>query len=304
MNSAMKSAMTARAIRSLLFLCSFVAVLTTFGIVMSLATESLHFFTHISLFDFLTATEWNPRFDEDGGSFSPWPLLWGTLYISVIALLFSLFFGLLTAIHMVYYASERLRQWLKPALELLAGIPTVVYGFFALVFLGPVIRDLGHFFGIAATPSSVLAAGITMGIMLIPFISSLSDDILSALPSHLKDGSLALGSTLSEAIVRVLLPAATPGLAAAVVLAFSRAVGETMIVVMAAGIAARYSLNPFESVTTVTVKIVSQLTGDYEFNSPQTLVAFVLGSLLFVITLAMNAWALTVVRRYKLRHAS
>ena len=304
MNSAMKSAMTARAIRSLLFLCSFVAVLTTFGIVMSLATESLHFFTHISLFDFLSATEWDPRFDEDGGSFSPWPLLWGTLYISVIALLFSLFFGLLTAIHMVYYASERLRQWLKPALELLAGIPTVVYGFFALVFLGPVIRDLGHFLGIAATPSSVLAAGITMGIMLIPFISSLSDDILSALPSHLKDGSLALGSTLSEAIVRVLLPAATPGLAAAVVLAFSRAVGETMIVVMAAGIAARYSLNPFESVTTVTVKIVSQLTGDYEFNSPQTLVAFVLGSLLFVITLAMNAWALTVVRRYKLRHAS
>ena len=157
--------------------------------------KSAFFYAHVPLFDFLTATQWDPRFDEDGGSFSPWPLLWGTFYISVIAMLFSLFFGLLTAIHMVYYASEPLRQWLKPALELLAGIPTVVYGFFALVFLGPVISDLGHFLGIAATPSSILAAGITMGIMLIPFISSLSDDILSALPSHLKDGSLALGST-------------------------------------------------------------------------------------------------------------
>lgn len=297
-----------RLITSLLFLSAFVAVLTSFGIVMSIVTESLYFFRQVSPAAFLLETQWSPRFAEAGdgemeGRFSPWPLLWGTFYISTIALLTAIFFGLSTAIHLVYYASDRRRQFLKPSLELLAGIPTIVYGFFALIFLGPLLADGASFLGIPASPNSAVAAGLTMGIMLIPFISSLSDDVLSALPDTLKDGSLALGSTLFETIIYILIPAASPGLLAAVVLALSRAAGETMIVVMAAGIAARYSLNPFESVTTITVKIVSQLTGDYAFNAPQTLVAFVLGGLLFVITLGMNAWALLVFKRYKEKHA-
>jgi phosphate transport system permease protein len=207
--------------------------------------------------------------------------------------------GLLSAIYLAEYAHKNVRAWVKPLLEILAGIPTVVYGFFALTTLGPLFRDLGASLGLEVSATSVLTAGVVMGVMIIPFVSSLSDDIINAVPQSLRDGSLALGATQSETIKRVVLPAALPGIVGSVLLAVSRAIGETMIVVMAAGIAANLTLNPFESVTTVTVKIVSQLTGDLEFNSPQTLVAFALGLTLFAVTLGLNILALHIVRKYR-----
>jgi phosphate transport system permease protein len=289
--------------RAGLLAASTVAVLTTIGIVLSVLFETLHFFQHVSPFDFFFGTVWDPRFSSAGsdgeGQFGLLPLLWGTMFISIVALLVAVPAGLFAAIYMSEYAGPKIRALSKPLLEILAGIPTIVYGFFALVTFGPFLRDLGANVGLNISASSVLTAGIVMGVMIIPFVSSLSDDIMSAVPRSLREGSYGLGATQSETIKRVILPAALPGIVGAILLAASRAVGETMIVVLAAGIAANLTLNPLEPVTTITVKIVSQLTGDLEFDSPQTLVAFALGLTLFVITLGLNVYALYVVRRYR-----
>ncbi|MEO1651134.1 MAG: phosphate ABC transporter permease subunit PstC [Pseudomonadota bacterium] len=287
-----------------LLAASTVAVLTTVGIVFSVLFESIRFFSVIDPSNFYLGTVWDPRFtsadDNRGqGQFGFLPLLWGTLYISFIALLVAVPIGLYSAIYLSEYASSTFRGFAKPALEVLAGIPTIVYGFFALITVGPFLRDTGAAVGLDIGAISVLTAGLVMGIMIIPFVSSLSDDIISSVPQSLREGSLGLGATKSETIKRVILPAALPGIVGAVLLAASRAIGETMIVVLAAGAAANLSLNPFEPMTTITVKIVSQLTGDLEFTSPQTLVAFALGLTLFVITLAMNIYALYIVRQYK-----
>lgn len=288
-----------------LIAASTVAVLTTIGIVLSVVFETLHFFRSVSPTEFFFGAVWDPRFSAPGrsggaeGQFGLLPLLWGTLYISLVALLVAVPIGLYSAIYMSEYASERVRAVVKPALEILAGIPTIVYGFFALVTFGPFLRSLGAIANFDISPSSVLTAGVVMGIMIIPFVSSLSDDIISATPQSLREGAYALGSTQSETIRQVILPAALPGVVGAVLLAASRAIGETMIVVLAAGIAANMTLNPAETVTTITVKIVSQLTGDLEFDSPQTLVAFALGLTLFVVTLGLNVIALYIVRRYR-----
>ncbi len=291
--------------RAGLIACSAVAILTTVGIVFSMLFESLHFFQSVSLTSFLFGTTWDPRFSAAGasgdaqGQFGLIPLLWGTLYISFVALLVAVPVGLFSAIYMAEYASRPVRGVVKPLLELLAGIPTIVYGFFALITLGPFLRDLGAAIGLGISASSVLTAGLVIGVMLIPFVSSLSDDIINSVPQSLRDGSYGLGATRSETIKQVVMPAALPGIVGAILLAASRAIGETMIVVLAAGIAPNISWNPGEPATTITVKIVSQLTGDLEFNSPQTLVAFALGLTLFVITLALNVYALYVVRTYR-----
>lgn len=283
---------------------SALAVLTTIGIVFSVLFESLHFFRLVAPGNFFFTTVWDPRFSAAGssgdqGQFGILPLLWGTLFISAIAMMVAVPVGLYSAIYMSEYAGPRMRAVSKPVLEVLAGIPTIVYGFFALTTFGPFLRDVGALAGVTISANSALSAGVVMGIMIIPFVSSLSDDIVSSVPNALREGSYALGATQSETIRRVVLPAALPGVVGAVLLAVSRAVGETMIVVLAAGIAANITLNPLEPVTTITVKIVSQLTGDLEFNSPQTLVAFALGLALFVVTLALNVVALYVVRRYR-----
>jgi phosphate transport system permease protein len=288
-----------------LMAASTVAILTTVGIAFSVLFETLHFFQSVPPAEFFFGTVWDPRFSApgrsggDAGQFGLLPLLWGTLYISFVALLVAVPIGLFAAIYMAEYASSRVRAVVKPLLEILAGIPTIVYGFFALVTFGPLLHQLGVFVNFEISASSVLTAGIVMGIMIIPFVSSLSDDIITAVPQSLREGSYGLGATQSETIKQVVMPAALPGVVGAVLLAASRAIGETMIVVLAAGIAANITLNPGEPVTTITVKIVSQLTGDLEFNSPQTLVAFALGLTLFVITLGLNVFALYVVRKYR-----
>jgi len=289
-----------------LLAASTVAVLTTIGIVLSVLFETIHFFQLVPPQDFFFGTVWDPRFSSVGrslsgaeGQFGLLPLLWGTMFISIVALLVAVPVGLFAAIYMSEYAGPKVRTVSKPVLEILAGIPTIVYGFFALITFGPFLRDAGAHVGLNISASSVLTAGIVMGVMIIPFVSSLSDDIMSAVPQSLREGSYGLGATQSETIKRVILPAALPGIVGAILLAASRAVGETMIVVLAAGIAANLTLNPLEPVTTITVKIVSQLTGDLEFNSPQTLVAFALGLTLFVITLGLNVYALYIVRRYR-----
>ena len=283
----------------LLMGCSLIAVLTTIGIVGSLLVESIHFFRLYPITDFLFSTNWSPKFGG-GGSLGILPLLWGTLYVSAIALLVAVPIGLLSAIYLAEYASRATRSWVKPAIEILAGIPTIVYGLFALVTVGPLLRDyFAQPLGLGNSSSSVLTAGLVMGIMVIPFVSSLSDDIINAVPQSLRDGSLGLGATPSETVRQVVLPAALPGIVGAVLLAASRAIGETMIVVMGAGAAAKLSLNPLEAMTTVTVKIVSQLTGDTEFASPETLVAFALGLTLFTLTLGLNVIALVIVRKYR-----
>ncbi|MBJ7535543.1 phosphate ABC transporter permease subunit PstC [Rhodomicrobium vannielii ATCC 17100] len=287
-----------------LMAASSVAIMTTVGIVLSVLFESIAFFKHVSIIDFLTGTIWDPRFASAGdaggqGQFGLLPLMWGTLYISIVALVVAVPIGLLAAIYMSEYAHPKVRATVKPALEMLAGIPTIVYGFFAVVTVGPFLNFVGSEIGLVIQPTSVLTAGIVMGIMIIPFVSSLSDDIISAIPNALREGSYGLGATQSETIKRVVLPAALPGIVGAILLAASRAIGETMIVVLAAGIAANLTLNPAESVTTITVKIVSQLTGDLEFNTPQTLVAFALGFTLFILTLGLNVYALYIVRKYR-----
>jgi phosphate transport system permease protein len=283
----------------MLALASLVAVLTTFGIVFSLVFETWHFFELYPAWEFFFGTTWNPKFGG-GSTLGILPLLWGTMYVSAIALLVAVPIGLMSAIYLSEYASKRVRTVVKPLIEILAGIPTIVYGLFALITVGPLLRDyFASPMGFGNSSSSVMTAGIVMGIMVIPFVSSLSDDIINAVPQSMRDGSLALGATPSETIRKVVLPAALPGVVGAILLAASRAIGETMIVVMGAGAAAKLSLNPFEAMTTVTVKIVSQLTGDTEFGSPETLVAFALGLSLFVITLALNVFALIIVRKYR-----
>ncbi len=288
-----------------LALASLVAIMTTVGIVFSMLFETIHFFQLVPAQNFFFGTVWDPRFSAAGqtgggdGQFGLLPLLWGTLFISLVALAVAVPVGLFSAIYMSEYATPRIRGLAKPLLEVLAGIPTIVYGFFALVTFGPFLRDIGALGGVSISATSVLTAGFIMGVMLIPFVSSLSDDIINAVPQSLREGSYGLGATKSETIKRVILPAALPGIVGAVLLAASRAIGETMIVVLAAGIAANLTLNPFEPVTTITVKIVSQLTGDLEFNSPQTLVAFALGLTLFVFTLSLNVYALYIVRKYR-----
>ncbi|MCF1709723.1 phosphate ABC transporter permease subunit PstC [Tabrizicola sp. J26] len=282
-----------------LFAASTVAVLTTVGIILSLVFETFHFFTLYPALDFFLGTVWNPQF-RGGSELGILPLLWGTLYVSFIALLVAVPVGLLSAIYLSEYASRRVRTVVKPLIEILAGIPTIVYGLFALITVGPILRDyFAQPLNLGNSSSSVMTAGIVMGIMVIPFVSSLSDDIINAVPQSLRDGSLGLGATPSETIRKVVLPAALPGVVGAILLAASRAIGETMIVVMGAGAAAKLSLNPFEAMTTITVKIVSQLTGDTEFASPETLVAFALGLTLFVVTLGLNILALYIVRKYR-----
>lgn len=293
-----------RAVMGLLLLASLMAILTTFGIVASLLFEAGLFFKDVSPIAFLTGTHWSPgnaAGADISDNFGAVPLFWGTIYIgAIIAMLVAIPLGLMSAIYLTQYASSRVRSVLKPVLEILAGIPTVVYGYFAALTVAPIIRDFGGVLGMAnPSTESALAAGLVMGVMIIPFVSSMADDALAAVPRAMSDGSLALGATRSETIKKVLLPAALPGIVAGVMLAISRAIGETMIVVMAAGAAARLSLNPFDSMTTVTYQIVQLLTGDQEFNSPKTLSAFALGLVLFIVTLILNIIALRVVKRFR-----
>lgn len=288
-----------RGVMGFLIFASTIAIATTVGIVLSMLFETRNFFAQYDWRDFFFSTIWAPQF-QGNSQLGILPLLWGTLYISLIALVFAVPVGLLAAIYMSEYAGKHMRAVVKPALEILAGIPTIVYGLFALITVGPLLRDwFAQPLGLGNSASSVMTAGLVMGIMLIPFVSSLSDDIISQVPRTLRDGALALGATRSETIRQVILPAALPGIVGAVLLAASRAIGETMIVVLGAGAAARLSLNPFEAMTTITVKIVSQLTGDNDFAAPETLVALALGLTLFVMTLGLNVLALVIVRRYR-----
>ena len=286
-----------RIVLACLVVASVVAVLTTAGIFASVAFESWAFFGEISLSEFLFGTKWTPTGTPP--SFGFLPLLTGTLLITAIAIAVAAPLGLLSAIYMAEYASPALRGILKPVLEMLAGIPTVVLGFFAALTAAPAIRNLGEAFGLSVASESALAAGLVMGMMIVPLISSLSDDIINAVPQALRDGSYAMGATKSETIKRVVLPAALPGIVSAIMLAISRAIGETMIVVMAAGLAANLTFNPLEAVTTFTVQIKTILVGDQEFDSAKTLSAFALGFVLFFFTLILNFIALRVVQRYR-----
>jgi phosphate transport system permease protein len=284
---------------------SFVAIATTLGIVASLLYEAGQFFARVPVTEFLFGLRWEPqiamRADQVAGqgAFGMLPVLFGTFVISALAMAVAVPTGILSAIYLTEYAGERFRAVVKPLLEILAGIPTVVYGFFAVLTVAPLVRNLGLAIGIDAAPNSALAAGGVMGVMIIPFISSLSDDAFAAVPRAMREGSYALGATKGETIRKVLLPAALPGIVGGVLLALSRAIGETMIVVMAAGLIAKMTLNPFDSVTTVTVQIVTLLIGDSEFDNPKTLAAFALGLVLFIITLGLNLIALRTVRKYR-----
>ncbi len=284
---------------------SSIAIFTTIGIVLSVLFESIRFFEAIPIQDFLFGLEWSPqmaiRADQVGssGAFGAVPLFAGTLLISLIAMLVAVPVGLMSAIYLSEYAGKRLRVMAKPVLEILAGIPTVVYGFFAALTVAPFIRDSGTLLGLDASSESALAAGVVMGIMIIPFVSSLSDDAINAVPQSMRDGSYGLGATKSETIRQVIIPAALPGIVGGILLAVSRAIGETMIVVMAAGLSANLTANPLQAVTTVTVQIVTLLVGDQEFDSPKTLAAFALGLMLFITTLFLNVIALYVVRKYR-----
>ena len=292
-------------LKLILLLCSLIAILTTFGIALSLIFESLRFFTHVPFLDFIFGLDWSPqtalRSDQvaSNGTFGAIPLFAGTFLITFIALIVAVPIGLMSSIYLSEYAAPAVRTVVKPILEILAGIPTVVYGFFAALTVAPFIREMGVTVGLDVASESALAAGAVMGIMIIPFISSLSDDVMRAVPFSLRDAALGMGATKSEMIKQVVLPAALPGIFASFILAVSRAIGETMIVVMAAGLAANLTANPFQAVTTVTVQIVTLLVGDQEFDSPKTLAAFALGLMLFVVTLLMNMLALSVVRKYR-----
>lgn len=292
-----------RGIMVLLIAAASIAILTTLGIILSLIFNTVEFFRLYQASDFFLGTTWSPSFGG-GSELGILPLLWGTLYISLIALIVAVPLGLFAAIYLSEYADPKLRAFAKPMLELLAGIPTIVYGLFALLTVGPLLVSAfgdGGLFGVnwMKGGTAVMTAGLVMGVMLIPFVSSLSDDIITAIPQAMRDGSLGLGATKSETIRQVVLPAALPGIVGAILLAASRAIGETMIVVMGAGAAARLSMNPFEAMTTITAKVVSQLTGDSDFASPEALVAFALGMTLFVITLGLNIIALYIVRTYR-----
>lgn len=286
-------------ILGVLIMASTIAILTTIGIVLSMLSETIRFASMYPFKDFLFGLTWQPSF-QGNSQLGLLPLLWGTLYISLVAMIVAVPTGLFTAIYLAEYASPRVRSIVKPLIEVIAGIPTVVFGLFALVTVGPFLRDwFAVPTGLGSSGSSVMTAGLVIGVLNIPFISSLADDIINAVPQSLRDGSYGLGATKSETVRQVILPAALPGIVGAILLAASRAIGETMIVTMGAGAAAKLDLNPFEAMTTITVKIVSQLTGDTEFNSPETLVAFALGMTLFVITLGLNIFALWVVRKYR-----
>lgn len=288
-----------------LLLASLIAVLTTIGIVASLLFETIRFFSRVSPIEFIFGTHWSPQVANaagDEGSFGAIPLFWGTILIgAIIAMIVAIPLGLMSAIYLTQYAKPRVRSVMKPVLEILAGVPTVVYGYFAALTVAPAVRDFAvNILGIASASSeSAIAAGVVMGIMIIPFVSSMADDSIAAVPGAMRDGSLAMGATHSETIKRVLVPAALPGIVGGVLLAVSRAIGETMIVVMAAGLAANLTANPFASVTTVTVQIVQLLTGDQVFDSSKTLAAFALGLVLFIVTLLLNIVALQVVKRFR-----
>ena len=294
-----------RMIMIVLVICSTIAILTTIGIVLSLLFEAMRFFSKVSVLEFLFGLHWSPqtalRADQVGstGAFGAVPIFAGTLLITMISMLVAVPIGLMSAIYMAEYATPKVRGMVKPLLEILAGVPTVVYGFFAALTVGPFIRGLGDSVGLSVASESALAAGLVMGIMIIPFVSSLSDDIINAVPQSLRDGAYAVGATKSETVKQVVIPAALPGIVGSVLLAVSRAIGETMIVVMAAGLSANLTANPLEAVTTVTVQIVTLLVGDQEFDSAKTLAAFALGLVLFVVTLILNVIALTVVRKYR-----
>jgi phosphate transport system permease protein len=294
-----------RAVKGFLIVCSSIAILTTVGIVLSVLFETVRFFELVPPADFLFGLEWSPqtaiRADQVGssGAFGMIPLFAGTLLISFIAMAVAIPIGLMSAIYLSEYATKHVRDIAKPLLEILAGIPTVVYGFFAALVVAPGIRDAGFSLGLDVASESALAAGLVMGIMVIPYVSSLSDDVINAVPQSLRDGSYGLGGTKSETILRVVLPAALPGIVGSILLAVSRAIGETMIVVMAAGLSANLTANPLEAVTTVTVQIVTLLVGDQEFDSAKTLAAFALGLVLFLLTLVLNVIALHVVRKYR-----
>ncbi|MCJ8323610.1 MAG: phosphate ABC transporter permease subunit PstC [Rhizobiales bacterium] len=288
-----------------MLLSSLVAVFTTFGVVVSLVFETMRFFSKVSVSEFLFGLHWSPqialRADQvaSSGSFGAVSIFAGTLLITAIAMLIAVPIGLFSAIYMSEYATPKFRTWAKPLLEILAGIPTVVYGFFAALTIAPFMRNWGFELGLEISSESAMAAGLVMGVMIIPFVSSLSDDVINAVPQTLRDGSAALGATKSETIRLVLLPAALPGIVSSVLLATSRAIGETMIVVMAAGLAANLTANPFQAVTTVTVQILTLLVGDQEFDSPKTLAAFALGFVLFLLTLGLNILALKIVNKYR-----
>ncbi len=294
-----------QAIIVILIICSTIAIFTTIGFVLSVLYESIRFFQAVPVTEFLFGLEWSPqmaiRSDQVGssGAFGAVPVFAGTLLISAIAMFVAVPIGLMSAIYLSEYANKKFRAVAKPLIEILAGIPTVVYGFFAALTVAPFIRDTGSILGLGVSSESALAAGLVMGIMIIPFVSSLSDDFINAVPQALRDGAYSLGATQSETIKQVILPAALPGIVGGVLLAVSRAIGETMIVVMAAGLAANLTLNPLKTVTTVTVQIVTLLVGDQEFDSPKTLAAFALGLLLFLVTLLLNVIALHVVRKYR-----
>lgn len=295
-----------RTVMTVLLLASLVAILTTFGIFASLVFETIRFFGMVSPVDFLFGTFWGPDpmsnpDNPDGSRYGAIPLFWGTIFIgAIIAMIVAIPLGLMSAIYLTQYADPRLRAWVKPALEILAGVPTVVYGYFAALTIAPLIRDAAVAIGVTnASTESALAAGVVMGVMIIPFVSSMADDSIAAVPSAMRDGSYAMGATKSETITRVLFPAALPGIVAGIMLAVSRAIGETMIVVMAASTAANLSANPLERMTTVTVQIVKMLTGEGSFDHPATLSAFALGFVLFMVTLALNFAALRVVKRFR-----
>ncbi|MEM0977531.1 MAG: phosphate ABC transporter permease subunit PstC [Pseudomonadota bacterium] len=294
-----------RILRGILFTCAVIAVLTTIGIVISLIFETLVFFDNLEwrIDKFLFGTNWTPLAGVSEGRIDPdrvgaVPLFVGTMLITLIAMLVAVPIGLFAAIYLSDFASPRFRAWAKPMLEILAGIPTVVYGFFAATTMAPFFRDLGDVLGLSIASESALAAGVVMGIMIIPFISSLSDDVINAVPQSLRDGSYGLGATRAETIRQVVLPAALPGIVSAVLLGISRAVGETMIVVMAAGQGANLTVNPLEAVTTVTVQIVMLITGDTEAATAAG-PAFTLGFTLFCVTLLLNVIALRTVRKYR-----
>jgi phosphate transport system permease protein len=292
-------------VRGLLILSSLIAILTTVGIIFSVLFESIRFFQRIPFFDFVFGLQWSPqtaiRADQvaSDGLFGAIPLFAGTILITLIAMLVAVPIGLMSAIYLAEYASPKLRSYAKPVIEILAGIPTVVYGFFAMITVAPAIREFGQSVGLDVSSESALAVGLVMGVMIIPFVSSLSDDVINAVPQSLRDASFGVGATHSETIKQVILPAALPGIMGGVLLAVSRAIGETMIVVMAAGVSANLTANPLDAVTTVTVQIVTLLTGDQEFDSSKTLAAFALGMMLFVVTLTLNVIALKIVRKYR-----
>lgn len=294
-----------RIVLGLMIASSIVAVFTTIGIFLSLAVETSRFFALVPPMEFFFGLNWEPQIPlrEDqiaaAGAFGWTPVILGTFVITFVALVFAVPIGLMSAIYLNEFASKKVRAVSKPVLEILAGVPTVVYGFFAVLVVAPALRQFGASVGLPISPNTALAAGGVMGIMLIPFISSFADDALNAVPRSLRDGALALGATRAETVLGVLFPAAIPGIVGGILLAVSRAIGETMIVVMAAGLMAKLTINPLDSVTTVTVQIVTLLIGDTSFDNPKTLAAFALGMMLFLITLGINVFALRIVRKYR-----